>query len=124
MELIEMEQRPLTQDKMRQLADKVREAAYESTESLWSAVLDVVDMDTAQCFEQALAALLELRNYDKAMGMVTGLFALCGVEITAGIVACQKYPALMRMFLAEFLAETGEYLNDRDIAELMCAPGE
>ena len=124
MELIEMEQRPLTQDKMRQLADKVREAAYESVESLWSAVLDVVDMDTAQCFEQALAALLELRNYDKAMGMVTGLFALCGVEITAGIVACQKYPALMRMFLAELLAETGEYLNDRDIAELMCAPGE
>lgn len=124
MELIEMEQRPMTQDKMRQLADKVREAAYESAESLWNAVLDVVDMDTAQCFEQALAALLELRNYDKAMGMVTGLFALCGVEITAGIVACQKYPALMRMFLAEFLAETGEYLNDRDIAELMCAPGE
>lgn len=124
MELIEMEQRPMTQDKMRQLADKVREAAYESAGSLWSAVLDVVDMDTAQCFEQALAALLELRNYDKAMGMVTGLFALCGVEITAGIVACQKYPALMRMFLAEFLAETGEYLNDRDIAELMCAPGE
>lgn len=124
MELIEMEQRPMTQDKMRQLADKVREAAYESVESLWSAALNVVDMDTAQCFEQALAALLELRNYDKAMGMVTGLFALCGVEITAGIVACQKYPALMRMFLAEFLAETGEYLNDRDIAELMCAPGE
>ena len=124
MELIEIEQRPMTQDKMRQLADKVREAAYESVESLWSAVLDVVDMDTAQCFEQALAALLELRNYDKAMGMVAGLFALCGVEITAGIVACQKYPALMRMFLAEFLAETGEYLNDRDIAELMCAPGE
>lgn len=124
MELIEMEQRPMTQNKMRQLADKVREAAYESVESLWSAVLDVVDMDTAQCFEQALAVLLELRNYDKAMGMVTGLFALCGVEITAGIVACQKYPALMRMFLAEFLAETGEYLNDRDIAELMCAPGE
>lgn len=124
MELIEMEQRPMTQDKMRQLADKVREAAYESVESLWSAILDVVDMDTAQCFEQALAALLELRNYDKAMGMVAGLFALCGVEITAGIVACQKYPALMRMFLAEFLAETGEYLNDRDIAELMCAPGE
>lgn len=124
MELIEIGQRPMTQDKMRQLADKVREAAYESVESLWSAVLDVVDMDTAQCFEQALAALLELRNYDKAMGMVTGLFALCGVEITAGIVACQKYPALMRMFLAEFLAETGEYLNDRDIAELMCVPGE
>lgn len=124
MELIEMEQRPMTQDKMRQLADKVREAAYESVESLWSAVLDVVDMDTAQCFEQALAVLLELRNYDKAMSMVVGLFALCGVEITAGIVACQKYPALMRMFLAEFLAETGEYLNDRDIAELMCAPGE
>ena len=124
MELIEMEQRPMTQDKMRQLVDKVRQAAYESAESLWSAVLDVVDMDTAQCFEQALAALLELRNYDKAMGMVTGLFALCGVEITAGIVACQKYPALMRMFLAEFLAETGEYLNDRDITELMCAPGE
>lgn len=124
MELIEMEQRPMMQDKMRQLADKVREAAYESAENLWSAILDVVDMDTAQCFEQALAALLELRNYDKAMGMVTGLFALCGVEITAGIVACQKYPALMRMFLAEFLAETGEYLNDRDIAELMCAPGE
>lgn len=86
MELIEMEQRPMTQDKMRQLADKVREAAYENVESLWNAVLDVVDMDTAQCFEQALAALLELRNYDKAMGMVTGLFALCGVEITAGIV--------------------------------------
>lgn len=121
MELIEMEQ---NQDKMRQLADKVREAAYESTESLWNAVLDVVDMDTAQCFEQALAALLELRSYDKAMGMVTGLFALCGVEITAGIVACQKYPALMRVFLMEFLSETGEYLNDRDIAELICAPGE
>lgn len=121
MKLTEMEQR---QDKMQQLADKVREAAYESAERLWNAVLELVDMDTALCFEQSLAALLEFKSYDKAMGMVTGLFALCGTEITAGIVACQKYPALMRMFLAEFLAETGEYLNDRDIAELMYAPGE
>ena len=77
-----------------------------------------------RCFEQALTALVELRNYSKAMGMVAGLFVLCGAEITMDVVACQKYPTLMRMFLVEFLTETDEYLTDRDIAELMYAPNE
>ena len=121
---IKMEQTLTPQGKMRLLSDIVRQTAYESAASLWSGVLDTVDMDTARCFEQALTALMERGSYDKAMGMVTGLFALCGTEITMDIVACQRHPALIRMFLAEFLAETGEYLTDRDIAELMYAPNE
>ena len=112
------------QGKVRLLSDMVRQTAYESAESLWSGVLDTVDMDTARCFEQALTALMERGSCDKAMGMVTGLYALCGTEITMDIVACQGHPALIRMFLAEFLAETGEYLTDRDIVELMYAPNE
>ena len=39
------------QGKMRLLSDMVRQTAYESAESLWSGVLDTVDMDTAHCFE-------------------------------------------------------------------------
>ena len=113
-----------SQGKMRLLSDMVRQTAYESAESLWSGVLDTVGMDTARCFEQALTALMERGSCDKAMGMVTGLFALCGTEITMDIVACQRHPALIRMFLTEFLAETGEYLTNRDIAELMYNPNE
>ena len=124
MMLIKLEGALSPQAKMGLLADMVRQAAYESAESLWGAALDMLDMDTARCFEQALTALVELRNYSKAMGMVAGLFVLCGAEITMDVVACQKYPTLMRMFLVEFLAETDEYLTDRDIAELMYAPNE
>ncbi len=124
MTLIKTEGALAPQAKMLLLADMVRQTAYESAESLWSGLLDEADMDTAHCFEQALTALVELRNYGKAMGMVAGLFALCGAEITMDVVACQKYPALMRMFLLEFLAETDEYLTDRDIAELMYATNE
>ncbi|MDE6588891.1 MAG: hypothetical protein K2K53_00805 [Oscillospiraceae bacterium] len=122
--LTETERAQTAQAKIRRLADTVRQTAHESTETLWGAALDVLDMDTARCFEQALTALVELGNHSKAMGMVAGLFTLCGVEITMDFVACQKYPAVMRMFLLEFLAETDEYLTDRDIAELMYTPNE
>ena len=115
---------PQTDQTKQRLADIVRQMAHESAESLWDAALDVLDMDTARCFEQALTALVELGNHSKAMGMMAGLFTLCGVKITMDVVACQKYPAVMRMFLLEFLAETDEYLTDRDIAELMYAPNE
>ena len=121
---MKMEQTLTSQGKVRLLSDMVRQTTYESAESLWNDVLDTVDMDTARCFEQALTALMERGSCDKAMGMVMGLYALCGTEITMDIVACQRHPALIRMFLAEFLAETGEYLTDRDIVELMYAPNE
>ena len=121
---MKMEQTLTPQGKVRLLSDMVRQTAHESAKSLWSDVLDTVDMDTARCFEQALTALMERGSCDKAIGMVTGLFALCGMEVTMDIVACQRHPALIRMFLAEFLAETGEYLTDRDIVELMYAPNE
>ena len=122
--LTETERAQTAQAKIRRLADTVRQTAHESAETLWDTALDVLDMDTARCFEQALTALVELGNHSKAMGMVAGLFTLCGVEITMDFVACQKYPAVMRMFLLEFLAETDEYLTDRDIAELMYTPNE
>ena len=121
---IETEGTQTAQAKIRRLADTVRQTAHESAETLWDTALDVLDMDTARCFEQALTALVEVGNHSKAMGMVAGLFTLCGVKITMDFVACQKYPAVMRMFLLEFLAETDEYLTDRDIAELMYTPNE
>ena len=75
--LIKLEGALPPQAKMGLLADMVRQAAYESAESLWDAALDMLDMDTVRCFEQALTALVE------------------------------------------FLAETDEYLTDRDIADHM-----
>ena len=122
--LMETEGTQTAQAKIRRLSDTVRQTAHESVETLWGAALDVLDMDTARCFERALTALVELGNHSKAMGMVAGLFTLCGVKITMDVVACQEYPAVMRMFLLEFLVETDEYLTDRDIAELMYAPNE
>ena len=121
---IKIEEMLTPQGKMQLLSDMVRQTAYESAESLWSGVLDTVDMDTARCFEQAVTVLMGCGSYDKAMGMITGLYTLCGTEITMDIVACQRHPALIRMFLTEFLAETGEYLTNRDIAELMYDPNE
>ena len=121
---MKMEQTLTPQGKVWLLSDMVRQTAHESAKSLWSDVLDTVDMDTARCFEQAVTALMGRGSYDKAMGMVTGLYTLCGTEITMDIVACQRHPALIRMFLTEFLAETGEYLTNRDIAELMYNPNE
>ena len=122
--LMETEGTQTAQAKIRRLSDTVRQTAHESVETLWGAALDVLDMDTARCFERALTALVELGNHSKAMGMVAGLFTLCGVKITMDVVACQKYPTVMQMFLLEFLVETDEYLTDRDIAELMYAPNE
>ena len=110
--LTETERAQTAQAKIRRLADTVRQTAHKSVETLWGAALDVLDMDTARCFEQALTALVELGNHSKAMGMMAGLFTLCGVKITMDFVACQKYPAVMRMFLLEFLAETDEYLTE------------
>ena len=69
---MKMEQTLTSQGKVRLLSNIVRQTAHESAESLWSDVLDTVDMDTARCFEQAVTALMGCGSYDKAMGMITG----------------------------------------------------
>lgn len=111
---------PKSEKKQRKIAREVRHTAYECAEELWEAVLDVMDVRTARCFEGALLRFLDrgdCDNVDNAVGMVKGLYALCDMALPGEITFYETRPVLLRLFMDEFMAETNEYLYDRGASE-------
>jgi hypothetical protein len=105
-------------DHIHWLARAVRDIAYNSSERLWDAVLEVTDTDAARSFYRALKRLVDGGEYPTAMSVVTGLFHLCEMEVPLPVETCCQAPALMQMFLEEFLTESDEFLFDREFMEL------
>ena len=109
------------------LIEKIRCAANESTGDLWSAYLEVGEMDMVRATDAALRLLVNSGDHFKAMKLVEGIYALVEIAPPEIFTACQKYPALSQMFMEEFLAESDEFIFDvgmDDVIEVMLNEGK
>lgn len=109
------------------LIEKVRSAANESAGDLWSAYLEVGEMDMVRATDAALRLLVNVGDHIKAMKLVEGIYALVEIAPPEIFTACQKYPALSQMFMEEFLAESDEFIFDvgmDDVIKVMLNEGE
>ena len=108
--------------RIEKLADEVRSAAYKSVEGLWSAFLEVGELDMVQAMEKALRLLVSHGDYTGAMKMLEGIYALVEIAPSEDFTDCQQHPALAQMFMEEFLAESGDFIFDAgmdDVLELL-----
>ena len=104
------------------LVEKVRSAANESAGDLWSAFLEVGDLDMVRATDAALRLLVSCGDHIKAMKLLEGIYALVEIAPPEIFTACQKYPAMSQMFMEEFLAESDEFIFDAgmdDVIDLM-----
>ena len=109
------------------LAEKVRSAANESAGDLWSAFLEVGEMDMVRATDTALRLLVNSGDHIKAMTLLEGIYALVEIAPPEIFTACQKYPALSQLFMEEFLAESDDFIFDvgmDDVIEVMLNEGE
>ena len=104
------------------LVEKVRNAADKCAEDLWSAFLEVGDLDMVRATDAALRLLVSSGDHTKAMKLLEGIYALVEIAPTEDFTDCQKYPALAQMFMEDFLAESDEFIFDvgmDDVIDLM-----
>ena len=121
-----MERREVTKP-IEKLVNEFRNAAYESVESLWSAFLEVGDLDMVRATDTALRLLVSYGDHIKAMKLLEGIYALVEIAPPEIFTACQRYPAPSQMFMEEFLAESDGFIFDvdmDDVIDLMLNEGE
>ena len=121
-----LERREVTRS-VEKLVEKVRSAANESAEDLWSAFLEVGEMDMVRATDAALRLLVSCDEHIRAIKLLEGIYALVEIAPPEIFPACQKYPAMSQMFMEEFLAESDEYIFDvgmDDVIDLMLNEGE
>ena len=108
--------------RIEKLAGEVRSAAYQSMEALWSAFLEVGELDMVRAAEKALRLMASHSDYTGAMKLLEGIYALVEIAPPEDFTDCQQYPALAQMFVEEFLAESGDFIFDvgmDDVLELL-----
>ena len=116
-----------SEGRIEKLADEVRSAAYKSVEGLWSAFLEVGELDMVRATEKALRLLVSHGDYTGAMKMLEGIYALVEIAPTESFTDCQQHPALAQMFMEEFLAESEDFIFDvgmDDVLELLMNEGQ
>ena len=99
--------------RIEKLADEVRSAAYKSMEALWSAFLEVGEL------EKALRLLVSHGDYTGAMKLLEGIYALVEIAPSEDFTDCQQYPALAQMFMEEFLAESEDFIFDTGMEDVL-----
>ena len=110
-----------------ELFEDVGAAAYKGIESLWSAFLELGDLDMVRATDTALRLLTGTGDYTKAMKLLEAIYALTEQEPSKEFATCQKYPALAQLFMEEFLTESGEFIFDvgmDEVLDLMLNEGE
>ena len=113
--------------RIEKLADEVRSAAYKSVEGLWSAFLEVGELDMVQATEKALRLLVSHGDCTGAMKVLEGVYALVEIAPSENFTDCQQYPALAQMFMEEFLAESEDFIFDagmEDVLSLLMDEGQ
>lgn len=114
-------------DCIEKLCKEVRECAYESVESLWNAFLDVGELDMLRAVEKALRLLANHGDYTGALKVLEGMYALVEIAPEQTFTDCQQHPALAQMFTEEFLAESGDFIFDvgmDDVLDLLMEKGQ
>ena len=105
--------------RIEKLADEVRSAAYKSMEALWSAFLEVGELDMVRATEKALRLLVSHGDHTGAMKVLEGVYALVEIEPSKDFTDCQQYPALAQMFMEEFLAESEDFIFDAGMDDVL-----
>lgn len=59
------------------LGVEVRDAAYNGSGELWSAVLEILDTDIVRTVERALRHLYDMDSAGEAMRLIFALYGLC-----------------------------------------------
>ena len=127
MSIAQIQERREVTKPIEKLVEKVRSAANESAGDLWSAFLEVGDLDMVRATDAALRLLVSCGEHIRAMKLLEGIYALVEIAPPEIFTACQKYPAMSQMFMEEFLAESDEYIFDvgmDDVIDLMLNEGE
>lgn len=99
-------------ERIDKLCDEVRNAAYQSVERLWSAFLEIGDLDMLKATEKALRLMTSHGDYTGAMQVLEGIYALTEIAPSQEFTDCQQRPVLAQMFMEEFLSESGDYIFD------------
>ena len=113
--------------RIEKLADEVRSAAQQSVEGLWSAFLEVGELDMVRATEKALRLLVSHGDYTGAMQVLEGIYALVEIAPSENFTDCQQYPSLAQMFMEEFLAESEDFIFDvgmEDVLGLLVDEGQ
>ena len=113
--------------RIEKLADEVRSAAQQSMEALWSAFLEVGELDMVRATEKALWLTVSHGDCTGAMKVLEGVYDLVEIAPSEDFTDCQQYPALAQMFMEEFLAESEDFIFDvgmNDVLELLMNEGQ
>ena len=113
--------------RVEKLADEVRSTAQQSMEALWSAFLEVGELDMVRATEKALRLMVSHGDCTGAMKVLEGVYALVEIAPSEDFTDCQQYPALAQMFMEEFLAESEDFIFDagmEDVLSLLMDEGQ
>ena len=113
--------------RVEKLADEVRSTAQQSMEALWSAFLEVGELDMVRATEKALRLMVSHGDCTGAMKVLEGVYALVEIAPSEDFTDCQQYPALAQMFMEEFLAESEDFIFDagmEDVLALLMGEGQ
>ena len=105
--------------RVEKLADEVRSTAQQSMEALWSAFLEVGDLDMVRATEKALRLMVSHGDCTGAMKVLEGVYALVEIVPSEDFTDCQQYPALAQMFMEEFLAESEDFIFDAGMEDVL-----
>ena len=101
------------------LCDKIRVTARDSVATLWSAFLEVGELDMVQATEKALRLLVSHGDCTGAMKVLEGVYALVEIAPSEDFTDCQQYPALAQMFMEEFLAKSEDFIFDAGMEDVL-----
>ena len=105
--------------RIEKLADEVRSAAQQSMEALWSAFLEVGELDMVRATEKALRLMVSHGDCTGAMKVLEGVYALVEIAPLEDFTDCQQYPALAQMFMEEFLAASEDFIFDAGMEDVL-----
>ena len=105
--------------RVEKLADEVRSTAQQSMEALWSAFLEVGELDMVRATEKALRLMVSHGDCTGAMKVLEGVYALTEIAPSEDFTDCQRYVPLSQMFMEEFLAESEDFIFDEGMDGVM-----
>ena len=101
--------------RVEKLADEVRSTAQQSMEALWSAFLEVGELDMVRATEKALRLMVSHGDCTGAMKVLEGVYALVEIAPSEDFTNCQQ----AQMFMEEFLAESEDFIFDAGMEDVL-----
>ena len=83
------------------LCDKIRVTARDSVATLWSAFLEVGELDMVQATEKALRLLVSHGDYTGAMKVLEGVYALTEIAPSEDFIFDEGMDGVMELLMNE-----------------------